>query len=69
MILYCTNDGVSKGITATPKPAKLRIKPRSPIHKTLIDEQFAASADVLAPYELEITEEEREFNKIHRRSF
>jgi hypothetical protein len=53
-------------MTGTPLPFNCRIKPRSAQHVEVIKQQFTNAAEFLAPYELELTAEEKKFNATHR---
>jgi len=59
-------NNIATGITATPLPFRCRIKPRSLAHADMIEKQFARSAEFLQPFELELTDEEKRFNREYR---
>ncbi|KAF9456359.1 cytochrome P450 [Collybia nuda] len=51
-------DDYSTGVTATPKPTPVRIELRSEKHMQVMTHQFATVAEVLAPYEQELSQED-----------
>lgn len=59
-------DAYSSGIAAPPLPFDCTIKPRSAQHLDVIKRTFAASAEFLTPFELELDAEDRKYNATHR---
>ncbi|KAF8649385.1 hypothetical protein AX16_005826 [Volvariella volvacea WC 439] len=59
-------DKHSPGITAIPDFCPIRIKPRSQNHIDLIQKEFTSVAEHLAPYELDLPEEDRRWNAKYR---
>ncbi|KAJ7578030.1 cytochrome P450 [Mycena floridula] len=64
--IYPDLSNYTTGITANPKPTKIRIEPRSQKHIEIIQRCFSETARPFAIYEQELTPEDREFNAKYR---
>lgn len=64
--VYPDLNDYTSGITATPKPSKIVIKPRSAKHVEIIQSEFTSASEELKPYEMELVAEDREFNATYR---
>lgn len=54
-------DDYTHGITASPKPCKLQIVPRSPQYVDIIQQSFSEATANFVPYEAELDQEDIDF--------